>query len=439
MRSLFVGSEKRSGKALPRPLLMPLTLLLVAGIADVTGAAEKLPMITVHAKNHAYHNALITVALPTGDQTALASASAVTIQDEDKRQETAQVSEQDGQILLTFLVEDLPQGATRTYHLNSAKNVVSKPGSGVRVQAHGDDMDVLMGADDKALFTRYTTHSGPNKPFFYPILTSDGKPFTRRWPLEETTNESHDHPHHRGLWFTHGDINGVDFWTEVPGPKTKLGTTIAGGYENVTGGPLFGAFQTRTVWRGPDKNLMATDVRSIRIYRVGQTRIMDFDIAIKPNGESLIFGDTKEGMFGLRVPDSFAPTPGKDTHIDPPTGHIESASGLKDSKVWGKPNEWVDNYGPIDGKTYGVAIFDHPQNLRHPQTWHARDYGLFTVNPFGLHDFGLGAKGAGDYTLSPDKTLTLRYRVVFHEGDTTTAQIAEQYQGYADPPEVTVK
>lgn len=439
MRSLFACSKNRLKRCFQQPLIAPVVFLLIAGTADVAVAAEKLPMITVHAKNHAYHNALVTVALPPGDRTSLATASAIMVQGEDKHNETAQITEQNGQILLTFLIEDLPMGATRTYHFNPAKNVVGKPGSGVRVQAHGDDLDVLMGNGDQALFTRYTTHSGPNKPFFYPILTPDGKPLTRRWPLEENTNESHDHPHHRGLWFTHGDINGVDFWTEVPGPKTKLGKTIAKGYKNVTSGPLFGAFETRTEWRGPDDKLMASDIRHIRIYRVGQTRILDFDIAIKPGGEALLFGDTKEGMFGLRVPDGFAPNPGKDAHIDPPTGHIESASGLKDSKVWGKPNEWVDNYGPIDGKTWGVAIFDHPQNLRHPQTWHARDYGLFTVNPFGLHDFGLGAKGAGDYTLSADKTLTLRYRVVFHEGDTTTAQIAEQYQGYADPPEVRIK
>ena len=439
MRPLLAHHPKQPKTRISLPRLALLSLTLVATGTASVHAAEKLPMVTVHAKNHAYHNALVTVALPPGEKVALASSSAVMVQGEDKLSEPAQVSEQDGHTVLTFLIADLPQGATRTYHFSTAKNIKSKPGSGVRVQAHGDDLDILMGADDKALFTRYTTHSGPNKPFFYPILTPDGKPLTRRWPLEENTNESHDHPHHRGLWFTHGDINGVDFWTEVTGPKTKLGKTIAQGYENVTGGPLFGAFQTRTEWRGPDDKRMATDVRNIRIYRVGQTRILDFDIALKPSGEPLLFGDTKEGMFGLRVPDSFAPTPGKDAHIDPPTGHIESASGLKDGKVWGKPNEWVDNYGPVDGKTWGVAIFDHPQNLRHPQTWHARDYGLFTVNPFGLHDFGLGAKSAGDYTLPADKTLTLRYRVIFHEGDTTTAQIAEQYQAYADPPEVTVK
>ncbi len=432
-------SQKRFNKRFQAPHVALAAFLFLSAAAASVRAAEKLPMITVHAKNHAYHNALVTVALPPDAKPNLAPGSQLVVEGEDRRSAVTQMSEQDGHTILTFLVEDLPMGATRAYHLKTAQGIVSRPGSGVRVQAHGDDLDVLMGASDKELFTRYTTHSGPNKPFFYPILTSDGKPLTRRWPLEENTSESHDHPHHRGLWFTHGDINGVDFWTEVPGPKTKLGKTIAKGYENVTSGPLFGAFQTRTEWRGPDDKLMATDVRNIRIYRVGQTRILDFDIVIKPSSEALVFGDTKEGMFGLRVPDSFAPNPGKDAHIDPPTGHIESASGLKDGKVWGKPNEWVDNYGPIDGKTWGVAIFDHPQNLRHPQTWHARDYGLFTVNPFGLHDFGLGAKGAGDYTLPADKTLTLRYRVVFHEGDTTAAQIAEQYQAYADPPEVTVK
>ena len=30
-----------------------------------------------------------------------------------------------------------------------------------------------------------------------------------------------------------------------------------------------------------------------------------------------------------------------------------------------------------------VAIFAHPSGLNHPPYWHARDYGLFAVNPFG--------------------------------------------------------
>jgi hypothetical protein len=65
---------------------------------------------------------------------------------------------------------------------------------------------------------------------------------------------------------------------------------------------------------------------------------------------------------------------------------------------------------------------DHPDNLRHPTTWHARDYGLFAANPFGLHDFLGQPPGSGDLILSRNKPIVFRYRVLlateFLEADT---------------------
>ena len=62
---------------------------------------------------------------------------------------------------------------------------------------------------------------------------------TRTWPLDAASMESHDHPHHRGLWFTHSDLNGIDFWTEQNTDKIKVGKTIAKGFEDVESGTVF--------------------------------------------------------------------------------------------------------------------------------------------------------------------------------------------------------
>ena len=114
-------------------------------------------------------------------------------------------------------------------------------------------------------------------------------------------------------------------------------------------------------------------------------------------------------------------------------GHIINSNGVRDGDTWGKRADWCDYYAPREGKTYGVAIFDHPQNLRHPTWWMARDYGLFAANPFGQHDFE-GRKDEphlGDYTVPAGGTLTLRYRFYFHTGDPDAAQVAERYAEYA--------
>ncbi len=405
-------------------------LLLSVSLAARAQAREALPTVTVRALHHAYHNAIVTVALPLSTQhrLTLGPADRLYLETSDgKERRSCQLGYTDEYYRpqLSFVEPDLAQGATRTYRLR--REHASHPDQPeVRVTPRGPDMEVSIGS---ALFTRYTTHSGPNKPFFYPILTPDGSPITRRWPMEATTDESHDHPHHRGLWFTHGNINGIDFWSEEKG----TGKTENLAFRRPVSGPVYGGFEAETAWRAPDGKLIATDRRWIRVYALPNgDRVLDFTIQIQPTEGLVVFGDTKEGTFGLRVADTLAPARKQG-------GHIETSTGNKDGAAWGKAAEWVDYWGPIHGQTYGVAIFDHPGNLRHPQTWHARDYGLFAVNPFGLHDFGLGPEGAGDYTVPQGGHLTLRYRLLFHRGDTAAAQVAQQYAAYADPPQAEAR
>jgi hypothetical protein len=297
----------------------------------------------------------------------------------------------------------------------------------VNVTVNGSEVEVSIAGK---LFTRYTMLCAPNKPVFYPILTDDGRSFTRRWPVEPNASpaESHDHVHHRGLWFTHSSVNGIDFWSEEGKNIGKTITTRIGRHISGTG---HGSFHADTEWRAPNGALIATDSREVTITALPNGgRYLDFDITIKPVGGPLLFGDNKDGAFGLRLPDSLAVHPA----VKPPTsgtGHILNSDGIKDSEAWGKRANWVDYWGPIDNETYGVAMFDSPTNVRHPQTWHARDYSLFTVNPFGLHDFGMGPKGTGDLTVKQDGRLRLTYRLYFHRGNAEEANVAEKYRQYA--------
>lgn len=352
-----------------------------------------------------------------------------------------QFQTQNGQTTLSFVLPHIAKGQVLPFHLSFRRRRGSGPwlqdvfNSGVTVQQAGTDVEIKL---DGKLFTRYTTHSGPNKPFFYPILTPDNQNLTRRWPVEPDADsaESHDHPHHRGLWFTHSSVNGVDFWTEVETDKVKLGKTVNTGFSNLVSGPVFGEFQATTDWIMPDGKRIATDTRTVHVYSLsGGDRLLDFDITMKPDGGPLLFGDNKDGVFGLRLPDSMAVNPSvKPAKVG--TGHYINSVGDKDGAAWGKAAEWVDYWGPVGKETWGVAMFDSPQNFRHPQTWHARDYSLFTVNPFALHDFKLGPKDAGNYTVAADSSLTLHYRLLFHKGDYTAAHISDQYAAYSDPPEV---
>ena len=109
-----------------------------------------------------------------------------------------------------------------------------------------------------------------------------------------------------------------------------------------------------------------------------------------------------------------------------------NAEGRETEKnVWGRRSAWVDYFGLVDGKTVGVAIFDHPSNPGHPTYWHARAYGLFAANPFGARDFTGDKSQDGSLTIQPGERLRFRYRVVIHPGDVRSANIARLYAQYA--------
>jgi hypothetical protein len=141
------------------------------------------------------------------------------------------------------------------------------------------------------------------------------------------------------------------------------------------------------------------------------------------------FGDTKEGTMAIRVR---TPLQLKDSSgSNGAAGHIRTSEGLTDAEAWGKRARWVDYFGEVEGAAVGVAIFDHPENLRHPARWHARDYGLFTANPFGVKHFTGNDSEPGGYTLPVGEDLTLRYRFVFHGGDVDVGVLDSQWKAWA--------
>ncbi len=278
-------------------------------------------------------------------------------------------------------------------------------------------------------FTRFFTGPETNKPYLHPLRSATGKIVTRGYPMEEIPGESHDHPHHRGLWFAHGDVNGIDFWgNETRGPK--LGRIVLAKVNRVAGGKDSGLIDADFEWRDATGKVLLTEARQMTFYGQSKMRTIDFDITLTAV-EKVKFGDSKEGTFALRVASALE-EPHSGSPAEPArTGHIVDSEGREGEKqVWGKRADWVDFYGVVDGEPLGIAMFDHPANPRHPTWWHARGYGLFAANIFGLRDFENDKTKDGSLTLAPGETLRFRYRVVIHPGDARTAHIARLYDDY---------
>jgi hypothetical protein len=79
-------------------------------------------------------------------------------------------------------------------------------------------------------FTSYIWPTTLKKPTLWPIRAANGAVITRAFPMEAKAGERSDHPHHVGLWFNHGDVNGFDFWNNSeaikPEEAKKYGTIV---------------------------------------------------------------------------------------------------------------------------------------------------------------------------------------------------------------------
>jgi sugar phosphate isomerase/epimerase len=288
--------------------------------------------------------------------------------------------------------------------------------SGVKITELADKIRIE--ADGK-LFTEYNFKDVP-RPYFYPVIGPTGDCITRHWPMKEVENEDRDHIHHRSLWFAHGDVNGVDFW----GEGNKSGKIVHDKFVQVVSGPEVGIIQSQNKWVAADGKVICTDTRTHRFYNRPDGQIMDFDVTIHASNGDVTLGDTKEGSMAIRL----AATMQVEGKVG--QGHIVNSEGLRDKETWGKRATWCDCYGPVNGQVVGVAIFDHPQNPKHPVWWHVRTYGLFAANPFGVHDFEGKPAGTGNIVIPAGQSLTFKYRFYFHKGDEKQGQVAERYREY---------
>jgi hypothetical protein len=287
---------------------------------------------------------------------------------------------------------------------------------GVRIEQQDGKLRIQI---DGELFSEYRYADG-SRPYLYPILGPGGVRMTRHWPMEQAPDEEHDHPHHRSFWFGHGDVNGHDFWSEEP----KAGRTVHDKFLEIRSGPDEGVIRSANKCVAQDGTVVCTDERTLRIHRVSDARLMDFEIVIQAGDKDLVFGDTKEGTMAVRLAETMR-LKGKVGK-----GRIVNSEGLRDDATWGKRARWVDYSGPVSGQEVGLAMFDHPKNPRHPTWWHVRDYGLFAANPFGVHDFEKKPAGAGNLAVKAGETLTFRYRFYFHRGDAAAGRVAERYEAY---------
>lgn len=251
------------------------------------------------------------------------------------------------------------------------------------------------------------------KPYLWPLRAPSGLIVTRKFPLEESPGDSKDHPHHRGLAFGHADVNGNNYWANEPFNPGKKGKIVLNKVLRAGGGPKKGVIEAVFRWLDSAGKPLIEDTRTITFYSNPGLRIIDYAVSAKAI-ETVKFGDTHEGSFGVRVAAWLEePAPkyipkASDNQQRPAepkrTGLISDSEGrTTEAQVRGKRANWADYSGEFQGEKAGIAIFDHPSNPRYPTYWHTRGYGMFAGTP-AWRPNGHAARSASFAASSPSIT-----------------------------------
>ena len=214
---------------------------------------------------------------------------------------------------------------------------------------------------------------------FRPSITGLREPggvqVTRHHPPRPGRDADDHATMHPGVWLGFGAVSGTDLWRNrgrivherfAPLPSRGDGVLRFGTESSLLdeAGRRLGRLEQR-----------------VRVGREPGGTLVVWTATFHALGEPLEFGDQEEMGFGVRVATGMAEKEG---------GRVVNATGVETAAAaWGRPADWCDLSGLVDGQPAGATVMASPRNFR-PAWWHVRDYGLAVANPFGRAALGRG-------------------------------------------------
>ncbi len=304
---------------------------------------------------------------------------------------------------------------------------------------------------DGELLTNYLYGPDLEKPVLYPLVSPEGIHVTRGYPLKTRAGERADHPHHVGCWLNFGDVNGFDFWNNssaIPADrKGHYGRIVHREIGRVERNGGEGVLEVKSDWMAPDteeKQKLLEERTTFTFHAAEKIRIIDRNTTLTAAADRVVFTDNKEGMMALRVARAFehpddrpvrltdaSGRPSAETVVDSTgvTGHYLNSEGLEGTAVWGKKARWVELTGIREGQRRSIVLMDHPSNIGYPSHWHARGYGLFSVNNLGSKVFDRELEERV-VELEGGTSLTFRHRLVLSDRDLSNGEIEALFSGF---------
>ena len=252
-------------------------------------------------------------------------------------------------------------------------------------------------------------------------------------PFERT-----DHPHHIGLWFNFGDVNGLDFWNNSysikPEDKDKYGIILFD--KVIEADNRKGRLVVQSKWTDNNGSILLNE-KTTYIFEglKNDIRTIERVTELTANKE-VTFTGNKEGLIGLRVDRTFEePTQKAEKFLDANgnvtetpalnnegvNGFYRNAEGLTGGDVWGKRSKWVALKADKEGETITIVIMDNKNNPNYPAWSHARGYGLFAANNLGGKVVDKNSDPV-ELKLSSGEKVTFKHKVII-AGDMSDQEI----------------
>jgi hypothetical protein len=302
---------------------------------------------------------------------------------------------------------------------------IAMPLAAVHVQAAQPPLQVVVDANGlwvragESAVLQYRYGDVPFKPYVKELFTPSG--------VNVLLDAPPDHLHHHALMFACA-VNNVDFWGEAVGPVDGHFERLPGKQQHLEFGDVglslprhhpWARFTDAVRWisQGERQSLLL-EQRTITAGQLGKATLLLWEskLSVPEGKESVVLSGSHYHGLGMRFLRSMDAT-GEFRNPDNAPGVIfRGEERLTRSR-------WCAYTAPANGKTVTVAMFDHPDNPRHPATWFtmAQPFAYLSAT-LRLHEEPLNVLAG--------RPLTLRYGVALWDGRVETSQIENLYQSF---------
>ena len=265
-----------------------------------------------------------------------------------------------------------------------------------------------------SILLRYHYRDVPFKPYVQQLFSPRGVNVLRDAPA--------DHLHHHALMFAVA-VDGVNFWEEQQAPGRQVHQSLAEVKIGKRNDVPDAGFTEQLNWVNPrSQELLLKESRIIEVCPLNDPKatLLNWQstLAVPSGKESVTLTGSHYFGLGMRFLKSM------DTG-----GQFRNAEGKTGDVVRGDERlvraRWCAYTAEANGKPVTVAMFGHPDNLRHPTLW-------FTMTkPFAYLSATLNLHRE-PLKVTSDKPLVLRYTVAVWDNRVENEEIENVYNWWVN-------